>query len=118
VNKISLQSGQFKSKSHTQSVTPVEALEQTILGYVVTKTKYFNNTMRVGKNIFPLGQSQSHFTGKNSHTQSINIISALQAHDNFQVSQCTESTRNAQTDPHGRFMSGYSDFPDNLLIHD
>jgi hypothetical protein len=96
----------------------VEALEQTILGSAVTKTEYFNNTMTVGENIFPLGQSQSHLTGKNSHAQSINIISALQAHDNFQVSQRTESTWNAQTGPHGRFMYGYGDFPDNLLIHD
>jgi hypothetical protein len=83
VNKISLQSGQFKSKSHAQSVTPLEALKQTIMGSVVTKTEYFNNTMTVGENIFPLGQSQSHLTGNNSHAQSITIISALQAYDDF-----------------------------------
>jgi len=39
--------------------------------------------MTVGENIFPLGQPQLHLTGNNSHAQSITIISALQAHDDF-----------------------------------
>jgi hypothetical protein len=94
----------------------MEALEQTMLSSVVAKTEYFNNIMAAGENIFPLGQSQSHLTGKSSHIHSISIIYALQAH-NFRVSQHTESTWNAHIDPHGRVTYGYDGLLNNLLIY-